>query len=49
MKRIEHRDESENEGRWWRLDFAMVLVLLILATLLMIVTFEFWHSHFGSH
>lgn len=29
----------------WQLDFTMVLVLLVLAVLLLLVTFEIWLPH----
>lgn len=39
----------EDEGPWWRLDFTMVLVLLLLASILLFFASELWHQHFGSH
>ena len=45
----EDRNEPDDDGRWWRLDFTMVLVLLVCLTVLLIITFEFWHPHFGFH
>ena len=41
--------KSEDEGRWWSLDFTMVMMLLVLGAILLILTFEFWHTHFGTH
>ena len=49
MKARDDRNEIEDEGRWWRLDFTTVMVLMVLAALLMIMTFELWHSHPLSH
>ena len=45
----EERDDVDNQGRWWRLDFTMILVLLVIVAVLLIITSEFWHTHFVSH
>ena len=45
----EDRNELDDDGRWWRLDFTAILVLLVVAAFLLILTFEFWHPHFGFH
>lgn len=42
-------DVVDEEDRLWPPDFATVLVVVVLAAILLIVTFEFWHTHFGSH
>ena len=31
------------------MDFTAVLVLLVFFAFLLLITFEFWHSHFGVH
>ena len=41
--------EGDDEDRWWRLDFTMVMMLLVFGAILLILTFELWHTHFGSH
>jgi len=46
--RTTHPDESD-DGPWWRLDFTMSLILLIALAVLLIITSELWHSHFGVH
>ena len=43
------RADFEDEGRWWRLDFTTVLVLLVIVAFLMLLSFELWHSHPGIH
>ena len=45
----EHDDHADNEGPWWRLDVAMVLVLLMIGVFLMIIFFEFLHPHVFNH
>jgi len=42
-------DKPDDEGPWWRLDFTMVMMLLILGAILLFLTSELWHTHFGSH
>ena len=51
MMRTFRQDGSdyEDEGPWWRLDFTMVLFLMLIAAVLALLGFEFWHPHFGSH
>jgi hypothetical protein len=43
------RDEPEDEGPWWKPDFTTILVLAVLGAILLILTFELWHTHFGAH
>jgi hypothetical protein len=43
------RDEFDDDGPWWRLDLTMGLILLIALAVLLIITSELWHSHFGAH
>ena len=43
----EEQSDLEDQGRWWRLDFTMILVLLVCFAFLLIMTFEFWHTHFN--
>jgi hypothetical protein len=38
----EHDDKEE---RVWKFDFTTILVLLVVAVLLLIVTFELWIPH----
>ena len=42
-------NETEDEGPWWRPDFTTVLVVVVLGAILLILTWELWHSHFGAH
>ena len=49
MRAREEQSDFDDEGRWWRLDFTTILLLLVIIGFLMIVTFEFWHTHFGVH
>lgn len=46
--RTTHPDESD-DAPWWRLDFTLSLMLLIAVAVLLIITSELWHSHFGVH
>lgn len=45
----QHQAQYDDEGPWWRLDFTMVLILLLIAAILMVLGFEFWHSHPFAH
>ena len=49
MRAREERDDVDNQGRWWRLDFTMILLLLVIVAVLLLITSEFWHTHFASH
>ncbi len=44
MSETRHRDDID-EGRWWRLDFTMALVLLVVVAFLLIIGLELWHPH----
>ena len=48
-RRSQHGDHTDDEGPWWRLDFAMILVLVMIAIFLGIIFFEFLHPHVFSH
>lgn len=41
--------EVEEQRRWWQPDFVTVMVLLVFAAIVLILTFELWHTHFGAH
>ena len=41
--------QADDEGPWWRLDFTMVLLLVLAVALFVIFGYEFWHSHGGTH
>lgn len=43
------RTSDEDNGPWWRLDFTMIMMLLILAAILLFLTSELWHTHFDVH
>lgn len=43
------QNEPAEDERWWRLDFTMVLLLLVMAAFVVLVGYEFWHSHGGTH
>ena len=49
MSAREERNDFDNQGQWWRLDFTMILVLLVIVAVLLLITSEFWHTHFVSH
>lgn len=40
--------DEDNVGLWPP-DFTTVLVVVVLGAILIILTFELWHTHFGSH
>ncbi len=44
MTDTQYRDETD-DGRWWRLDFTMVLVLMVIVAFLLIIGLEFWHPN----
>lgn len=43
MRPRDDRGTPEDDGRWWRLDFTMILVLMVLIAFLVIITMEVWH------
>ena len=43
------RTTDDGHGPWWRLDFTMLMMLLILAAILLFLTSELWHTHFDVH
>ena len=49
MNNDDLRTTDDDDGPWWRLDLTMVLMLLILGAILLFLTSELWHAHFGSH
>jgi hypothetical protein len=42
---VRPREHADEEERVWRFDFTTILVLLVVAVLLLIVTFELWIPH----
>ena len=43
------QNEPAEDERWWRLDFTMALLILVIAAFVVLVGYEFWHSHGGTH